>query len=112
LSTDFVVLGFGLGVGHRHLVVHRLHAGDVAAAQRHLFLDRLGGGRAQHRDLALRAVELHLHVADAQVLRADIGLDGLGGLGIQVLRRLGCLCGAAAEQLFAGFLDETEKSHG
>ena len=111
-----VVLGFGLGLGDRHLVVHTLHAGNVAAAQGDFFFGRLGGGRAPHGHFALAAIKRDLQVFQAQVLSLDIGGNGLRRLGIQGLRRrgrrCGCLGGLAAKKFFTGFFDKTKQTHG
>ena len=96
-------------------VVDLRDAGDVAAAEDDLFAGRLIGGFARHRDGTGRAVEGHVEPFDLQVLGADVGGDRVrGGLVGRIdIDRCGRSGGRlAAEEFFAGFLDETDQAHG
>ena len=91
---------------------------DVAAAQDDLLLGRLVGGDAAHGHGLRRPVVLDVEALGLQALRGDVALDRLAGGGVQRRdvgrrwraagrgRRLGTV-----EQLFAGFLDETDEAH-
>ena len=102
-----VVLGFGFGVGDGHLVVYITHARNITAAQGHLFLGSLGGGGARHGHFA--CVKCNFHIAHAQILGADVLLDGCTCCSVQVLR--GGSGVLASKQFFTGFLDKAEQSH-
>ena len=116
IATHHVVeLRLRLGVGHAHEVLDAGHAGHVAAAQGDFFFGRLRWGITLHSDFALGGVVGHLHVAHAQILRGDVGRNGLRGFGVELVlgrrSRRGRLGFFAAKQFFARILDETEQTH-
>src|SRR5262249_6126313 len=96
---------------------------DVPAAQDDLLPNRLRARDAVHCRRAGGAVVGHRKARRLQALRVDVAQDCIArGIvsGLQLLgrRRIGLRRGhrrlrlALAEQLFTGFLDETEQSHG
>ena len=112
--------------GNGQHVVDGGDAGDVAAAQQDLFLRGLVGRAARDGGLAGGAVKGDLQTIDVQALGADVLLDRSGcasvGRGELFLRGHRICSGrgfsgglfrvVAAEELLAGFLDETHQSHG
>ena len=97
-------------------VFHFLHCRHVASGQGHFF-ERFAAGRiARNGHGAGFAVKRHAEIAHAQVLQLDVMLDRVSRLGVELIQRSLIIAGRslldlfAAEQLFSGVLDKTERS--
>lgn len=109
------------GAGDLHAVVNVGDAAHVAGGEQDAFAGGLVWRGAGDGDRGSGAVEGDGEIGRSQLHLLDIGLDGGSGAGVGRCRvgargrrtgGRGCGLGfAAAEQAFAGILDELEQAH-